>query len=191
MLTDKIIEVFNIWGKDLVDDMKKAIDSAITADGGGQNSRLSGSVNYKVLNDRGNISFQLTMNDYWKFKDKGVDGTEVSHGSEYKFKGKNISQKAMRQFIDARHIKVELTSKTKELNKGLRTKGIRRAHKQLNIESAKKTLAFLIGRSVAKKGLEPLGFMAKVITPERIAQLKAMLAPVIRNEFILELKQQQ
>ena len=189
MLNDKIIEVFNIWGVDLVEDTKAAIDKAIAADGGGQSSRLSGSVNYKVLNTGGKISFQLTMNDYWKFQDKGVDGTEVSHGSEYKFKGKNLPQKAMLQFIDSRHIRVELTEKTKELNKSLKHKTIRRAHKQLNIDKAKKTLAFLIGRSVAKKGIEPLGFMAKVITKERLDQLKAMLAPVIKSEFLLELKQ--
>lgn len=151
MLNDKIIEVFNIWGAELVEDTKSAIDAAIAADGGGQGSKLSGSVNYKVLNTGGKISFSLTMNDYWKFQDKGVDGTEKSHGSEYKFKGKNISQKAMLKFIDSRHIKIELTPKTKELNKSLRNKGIRKAYKKLSIDKAKKTLAFLIGRSVAKK----------------------------------------
>lgn len=188
MLVDKIIEVFNIWGEELVKDTQTAIDSAIATDGGGQNSALSGSVNYKVLNTGGKISFQLTMNDYWKFKDQGVDGTEVSHGSKFKFKGKNISQKAMLKFIDARHIKIELSARTKGINKSIRTKGIRQQHKKLKIQDAKKSLAFIIGASVAKKGIGPLHFMNKVLTQERFDKLKAMLAPVIKNEFILELK---
>lgn len=188
MLTDKIIEVFNIWGKDLVEDTKTAIDTAISADGGGQTSNLSGSVNYKVLNQGGNISFQLTMNDYWDYQDKGVNGTDVNHGSKYKFKGKNINQKAILAFVTARHMKIELTPKNKELNKSLRTKGIRQQHKKLSIEQRKKTLAFIIGRSVAKKGIEPLRFMEKVITQDRLDQLKAMLAPVIKDEFLLEIE---
>lgn len=189
MLEGKIIEVFNIWGRKLVDDAKQAIDTAIAADGGGQNSALSGSVNYKVLNTNGTISFSLTMNDYWKFQDKGVDGTQVSHGSIYKFKGKNINQKAMLQFINARHFKIELTTHKKNLNKSLRTKGIRQQHKKISLEKAKEQVAFVVGASVANKGIKPLHFMDKIITDERIAQLKEMLIPVMKEQFILDIKQ--
>lgn len=189
MLTDKIIEVFNIWGENLVKDTKAEIDKAIAADGGGQNSKLSGSVNYKVLNTNGKISFQLTMNDYWKFQDQGVDGTQVSHGSKFKFKGKNLPKKAMLNFIDSRHIKIDLTTRTKGINKSIRTKGIRQQHKALSIAKAKDTVAFLIGRSISKKGIKPLHFIDKVITPQRLNELKEMLKPVIKEEFLLEFKQ--
>jgi len=187
MPVNKIIEVFEVWGERLVVIAKAEIDKAIAADGGGQNSRLSGSVNYKVLNQNGKISFSLTMNDYWKFQDKGVDGTEVSHGSKYKFKGKNINRKAMLDFINARHFKIDLTPHNKGLNKSLRNKGIRQQHKKLSLAKAKEQVAFIVGRSVAKKGIKPLHFMDKIITPERIAELKAMLIPVMRDEFILEI----
>jgi hypothetical protein len=188
MLEDKIIEIFHEWGKVLVDDTKAAIDSAIASDGGGQASKLSGSVNYKVLNQGGVITFQLTMNDYWEYQDRGVDGTEKSHGSKFKFKKKNLNQKAMLNFINTRHLKIELDVKTKGLNKKLKNKTVRRAHKQISIDKKKKTLAFILGRSIAKKGIKPLHFMDKVITDERINKLKAMLKPVIKNEFLLELK---
>lgn len=184
----QIVHVFNAWGKTLVRDTKKAIDTAIAADGGGQNSALAGSVNYKVLNQGGVISFQLTMKGYWKFMDKGVDGTEVNHNSPYAFKGKNINQKAMIDFINKRHFKIELTTRRKKVLKGIRTKGIRQGAKKLSIDQAKKSLAFVLGRSIAKKGIKPLGFMAKVITDERLSELKDMLKPLIKDLFVLEIK---
>lgn len=187
-IESRIIDVFEVWGEMLVADAKRIIDASITADGGGQNSKLSGSVNYKVFNQNGKISFQLTMNDYWKFQDKGVDGTAISHGSEFKFKGKNINQKAMLAFVNARHMKIELSENKKTLNKSIRTKGIRQQHKKLSIEQGKKSLAFIIGASVAKKGIKPLHFMDKIITPDRITELKTMLAPIIKEQFILEIK---
>lgn len=193
MLTDKIIEVFDKWGKDLVDDAKAIIDKSIAADGGGQTSKLSGSVDFKVFSDNDRVTFQLTMSDYWKFQDKGVDGTEVSHGSKFKFKrrlnkyGKQKPVGGMLDFIESRHIKIELSPRKKGLNKSLKTKGIRQQHKKLSIKQAKESAAYAIGVSVAKKGIKPLHFMDKIITPDRLNQLKEMLKPVIRNEFILEI----
>jgi hypothetical protein len=187
-LEKQIIHVFNAWGKTLVRDTKKAIDTAMAADGGGQASKLSGSVNYKVLNEGGVISFSLTMNDYWKFQDSGVDGTQVKHGSKYKFTKKNLNQKSMLGFINARHFKIELSTRRKKVLKGIRTKGIRQGAKQLTIDQAKKSLAFILGRSIAKKGIKPKKFMDKVITDERMNELKQMLAPLIRDAFVLEIK---
>lgn len=183
-IAKQIVHVFNAWGKTLVKDTKTAINKAIVADGGGQTSKLSGSVNYKVINQSGVISFQLTMNDYWKFVDKGVNGTQISHGSPYKFKGKNLNQKAMLNFINARHFKIELNTKTKGINKSIRNKGIRQGHKKLSIDQAKKTTAFLIGRSIAKKGINPLRFMDDVITQERLSELKDMLKPLIKEQIV-------
>ena len=184
----QIVHVFNAWGKTLVRDTKRAIDRAIAADGGGQNSKLAGSVNYKVLNQGGVISFQLTMNEYWKFQDKGVDGTKVKHGSPYKFKKGNINQRAMLNFINARHFKIELSTRRQKTLKGIRTKGIRQGAKKLSIDQAKKSLAFVLGRSIAQKGITPKRFMEKVITTERLDELKEMLKPLIRDLFVLEIK---
>lgn len=195
-LEKQIVHVFNAWGKTLVRDTKKAIDTAIAADGGGQTSKLSGSVNYKVINEGVVISFSLMMNDYWKFQDSGVDGTEVKHGSKYKFKqrlDKRGNQKpvnigAIENFIKARHIKIELSAKKKALNKSLRTKGIRQRHKQLSFDEARKSAAYAMGVDIAKKGIKPKKFMDKVITDERMNELKQMLAPLIRDAFVLEIK---
>jgi hypothetical protein len=185
----QIVHVLNAWGKTLVRDMKKAINTAIAADGGGQTSNLSGSVEFNVKQERGLIRFQLTMNDYWDFVDKGVDGTEKNWGSPYKFKGKNINQKAMIDFVKKRHFNIEVSTKQKGLNKSIRNKGIRKAHKKLSIENARKSLAFLIGRKLAREGKEPLHFWSKVINQERIDELKDMLRPLIKQEITINLAQ--
>lgn len=190
-LDKQIIHVFNAWGKTLRRDTQKAIDRAIAADGGGQTSKLSGAVDYRVLNNNGVISFSLFFLDgyeYWKFQDSGVDGTQVKHGSKYKFTKKNLSQKAMLNFIDRRHFKIELSTRRQKVLKGLRGKGIRKTESKLSYDKAKKNLAFLMGRSIAKKGIKPKKFMDKVITDERMNELKQMLAPLIRDAFVLEIK---
>lgn len=192
-IENKIIEIFNVWGEKLYQDTFNAINSEIAADGGGQTSSLASDLDFQVLNENGKISFQLFFKgngaNYWKFVNKGVDGTQLKHGSPYAFKKKNLSQKAMLAFIDKRHFKIELNTKTKSLNKKIKTKGIRQQHKTLSILAQKKTVAFLIGRSIAKKGIEPKPFLNKVVTRDRLEQLKKMLAPVIKEHFILEIKE--
>lgn len=189
-IENRIIEVFNIWGQSLVEDSRSIIDQAIQADGGGQSSKLSGSGKYKVLNSNGVVSFEFFFegSPYWKFADKGVDGTEVKHSSPYKFKKKNIDQKAAIAFIKSRHFKIELSTKAKANIKSLKNKTVRKSIKQISYDKALKGLAFVVGRSISKKGIKPAHFMDKIITPSRIDELKKMLAPVIRNQFIIDIK---
>jgi len=187
-LNNQIITVFNRWGVKLVRDTKKAIDDAIANDGGGQNSNLSGSVDYKVLSKGNEIWFQLTMNDYWKFVDKGVDGTKQSWGSKYKFKGKNINQQAVLKFIKKRHLRIEISQSRKTSIKGVKNKGIKKAYKQMSLDAKRRSLAFVIGKSIAEKGLKPTHFMDEVITEERKNELKTMLKPLIEKSYILDIK---
>lgn len=187
-LNNQIITVFNRWGVKLVRDTKKAIDDAIATDGGGQNSNLSGSVDYKVLSKGNEIWFQLTMNDYWKFVDNGVDGTKKNWGSKYKFKGKNINQQAVLNFIKKRHIRIDISPTRKTKIKGVKNKGIKKAYKQMSLDAKRRSLAFVIGRSIAEEGLKPTHFMDEVITEERKNELKTMLKPLIEKSYILDIK---
>lgn len=187
-LNNQIITVFNRWGVKLVRDTKKAIDDAIAADGGGQNSNLSGSVDYKVLSKGNEIWFQLTMNDYWKFVNEGVDGTKKNWGSKYRFKGKNINQKAVLNFIKKRHINIELSQSRKTTIKSIKTKGIRQQYKKMSLDAKRKNLAFVIGKSIAEKGLEPTHFWEEVYNEERKNELKTMLKPLIEKSYILDIK---
>lgn len=176
-LENKIIEVFSRWGDKLEADMKKAIHDAVGVHGGGQETALEGSVNYKVLNSAGTITFQLSMNDYWKYVEKGR--RKGARGVPLDVIGKQWQNK---KGINAAQVIREITIKSNA------KKGIKSNPKKLNYDKAAKSLAFIIQRSIKRKGIEPRPFIDKVITKERILELKQMLAPVIKNQFILDIK---
>lgn len=186
-----IRETLENWGFQLVEDMKAAIDSSISADGGGQTSKLSGSVRYEVKRTIEGYSFALKMNDYWKYVDEGVKGSKSSAKapmSKFRFKGDNINQKAMLQFVIRRHLKFELTAGNKKKTKKIKSKTVKKAFKQRSIEQKRKQLAFVIGRSVAQKGFEPAHFFDKVFNQERLNMLTEQLKPVIKQEIIFDIK---
>lgn len=189
-LDNKIIEVFEKWGQYLVEKSRRIIDAAIKADGGGQTSKLSGSGKYRILNSNGNISFEFYFegSPYWKFVDKGVDGTETKHGSPYAFKKKNIDPKAALAFVKARHFKVELSTNKQKKLKSIQDKKLRRETKSLSYDQKLKSLAFIVGRDIAKHGIRPTHFMDKIITKQEIEGLKKMLVPVLRDQFVLQIK---
>ena len=193
-LENKIIEVLTIWGEKLYRSTQDEINKAIAADGGGQTSSLAGDLDFQVLNKNGVVSFNLFFKgkgaDYWDYANQGVDGTSVKHGSDYKFKKKNLNRDAMIAFIKKRHIKIEIDAKQTAQIKSLKNKTVRKGVKQIARDKQINTVAFLIGRSIAKKGIKPLGFIEKAVTDARLQELKQMLAPVIKQQFILEIKKE-
>lgn len=165
--SDKIIEVLDSWGLELVNDMKASINKYYK-DAAGQESALSSSVDYKVFPSSGKYTFALTMADYWKWandgRKKGVKGVPLE------VLGKQWQNK---HNIDARKILLQYQ------------KGLKKDKKRLNYDKAVKSLAFLIQRSIKKKGIEPRPFYDEVVTPERMNDLKVRLAKAIKDEFIV------
>ena len=158
-IQEQIVKVFDDWGIKLVTDMKASIDDQVKH-GGGQESDLSGSVNYKVENRGGVINFSLTMNKYWKWFDKG--------------RRKGLKGPPLDVF-----------GKQWQNKKGINAKKILGMK---NYDKAVKSLAFLIQRSIKRNGIEPRPFYDKVVNEQRIQELKDKLAPIIKQQFILELK---
>lgn len=167
MAQDKIIEVLDDWGLELVNDMKASINKHYK-DGAGQESALSGSVKYFTLNQGGSYTFALTMAEYWKWANngraKGVKGIPLEVvGKEWQNK----------HGIDARKIILQYQ------------KGLKKSKKSLNYDKSVKSLAFLIQRSIKKNGIEPRPFYDEVVTKERMDDLKTRLSEVIKNDFIV------
>lgn len=184
-LENKIIDVLSRWGKDLVNDMKAAIDKIVTHNGG-QTSALSGSVNYKVINKGGIITYQLTMNRYWEVVEKGRGAGKKAPPS-----------KVIKDFIKQTE---DLTSNIDKilLSISVRHKGISnrkrkgaitgRGLKGMPFDKKLDSLSFMIARSIGRKGIKPKPFYDKVVNDERLQELKELLAPVIRDNFIVEIK---
>jgi len=110
------------------------------------------------------VVLEISMNDYWKFVEKGVDGTMIKHGSPFKFKasGKAIPKSAIDKFI---------------ANRGL-------PHK-------KKGLAFLIGRSIKRKGIKPTHFASDVMEGSLMKEFSRELNLAVGREIKLTIAQNE
>jgi hypothetical protein len=123
------------------------------------------------------ISLQVYMNDYWKFIDRGVNGTVNKVGSEYSFKKKNLKAGVMEKFIRNRGIK-QYKSKSGNV--------IFDVNKAKDKSKGYKTLAFLLGRGVSKFGIKPTNFVEDGISGiER--QLEADLLEAVGRQIEVQL----
>ena len=114
------------------------------------------------------------MNDYWKYVDGGR-----KKGS------KQPPQDAMLKHIAVRgewHVK-----KVNDLSKFRTVKGKQIARKTpLPLDKARKTLAFLIGRSIKKHGIKPTNFVEEgIVGIER--QLEADLLEAVGRQIEIQL----
>jgi hypothetical protein len=144
----------------------------------------------------GGVRWTLSMKDYWQFIEFGVDGTEKSQGSKFKFKsgGKPIPKEAMEKFIDTRGITFKSLKKYGR-GKGLESislksrKKVRKSLKDLTYEQEKKTLSFILGRSIKKHGIKPRPFRSDIITPELKKELYDGLREIYKQEIIATFKE--
>lgn len=98
----------------------------------------------------GELGVAIQADDYYKFIDQGVDGTEVSHGAPYKFKNENPSPEHVQKIQD----------------------WIPKRNIFLPAEiGSYKSFAYVIARSVKRKGIKPKKITDKVFTPEILAQI--------------------
>ena len=146
---------------------------------------LSQSVDVRVFEEGGVVSFQIIMEDYWKFVDKGVDGRLKKVGSPYSFKKKNISQLAAKEFVTARGITqwkdrsgkvtLDVNAPPKRLKAG--------QSKSLSRNNKFKTLYYLAGRAIANYGVKPTDFYTDVINEDWIEGVKEDIAATIAKGF--------
>lgn len=124
---------------------------------------LAKSIEAKVQVFGQSISILVYMDSYWKFVDRGVSGTQVKRNTEYSFKKKNLDNKAMLKHIANRGERFSPMWKDIQKNytnkKGLKVK----RKKPLDAQVSRNSLAFLLGRSLAKKGFEGTNFVQEGI----------------------------
>jgi len=139
-----------------------------------QPGKLAQSIDVKIKTDSSNVSFILYMEDYWKFIDEGVQGTEGNGiTSQYKFKkaGKRIPLDSIKKFIAVRGISpamnIKLHQKEKQIKgKGKLSKKIKKTVKKINKQNDLNSAAFAIGSAIKKHGIKPTYFMSNVINED-------------------------
>ena len=145
MNTDNIERYLNSFGKQVVNRAKGNLQKA---KGGG--TALEGSIRFEVVTDADGFSVQFFMSDYGTYVDKGVSGTKVKQ--KYKdYLGKVISSP------------YKYTTKqppSRVLDKWVVKKGIAPRDKKGRFLT-RKTLTYLIARSIKRKGIKSLSFFQK------------------------------
>lgn len=121
-----------------------------------------------VREEDGNIVMEIRMPKHLDFVDKGVSGTKKKYSTKFSFKGKNINQKAMLKHI---------------ANRGLSVK----AKKGLSKENARKGLAFVLGRKIAKTGLRPTNFIGEVMEGDLMKEMQQEVLEAIGEEVVVNI----
>jgi hypothetical protein len=178
----KILKVCEDWIVELADDLKEAVDK-LTTHAGGQTSDLSGSVSPKAtILSNGNIEIQLTINKYWEVIE---DGRRPNL--------KPPPTKPLDQWIRQKNIPVNKYLITIRRNNLKNKRGLsiskERAAKSLSYDDKVRRLSWMMSRSIGKKGVKPRPFFHQIYNQQKVEQLKDRLTPIIKEEFVIELKE--
>lgn len=126
-----------------------------------------------LIQEKGStISFELSMEDYWKWVDAGR-----------KPGAKMPPIKDLLDFIKVRGI----AGKPKQVK--AKNKTVRKALKQVNRDKALKQVAFAIGISIKRKGIKPTHFYSSVVTDDLKSKLKADLSKALARDIEINIKE--
>lgn len=164
----------NLGAARMIDGKKRVTDNT---------GALRNSLGYKLRQKRTSggkfasgfdIEFTSSV-DYASFMEQGVQGSESTRPSArkspFKFKSKNLPKGVMAGWIESKPIRL------RDLGTGQFTK---------NTKSAKKQLAFLLGRTIATKGLSARHYFKDAIEMA-IPQNGGEVAVAMANDFIKQI----
>ena len=130
-------EALNNFGKFVVQQAR----SRLTKGGKNVNKKLYKSIKYKPITSKDYIGVIFEMEDYGKFQDLGVSGKKTKYNTPYSYKSKMPPAKAFSQWV---------------VRKGL--DGVRDKKGRF---IKRKSMQFLIARSIYEYGIKPSMFFTK------------------------------
>lgn len=168
---EKIIKAFSDFGIELSEDLRESLNRELKKHGrrSPQEARLVFSPKIKTL-ESGNVSLNIVADDvYWKFIEKGR-----------KPRAKRVPADALgKKWQNLNGINaVAILSKMKSKKPGTK----------MNYDKAAKSLAFIIQRSIYKKGIKPKPFVDKVINDGRFEAFKKELRPLLSENMMISIK---
>lgn len=120
------------------------------------------------LSQEGRVILTVVAEDYWKYINYGVNGTEVSRGSSMSFTSKGPPRAAMLQYIKDKAI-TELAYTTREGQ---------RIVKPLNDEKSRNGAAYVFSQSVKRKGIRKTPFIDDAFSDEEVDRLTKLLSDI-------------
>ena len=178
MNLEAVERYLNSFGKQVVNRSKGNLQKA---KGGG--TALENSIAFSVIEKDGDLTVIFKMASYGKYVDKGVSGTEVSRSFK-DYKGKTLKSP-----FGYRKAKGHSQPPTKALDKWIVKKGIAPRDKEGKFMS-RKSIKFLIARSIGKKGIQGISFFQKPLMLG-MQQFSGNFGAAIKESILEGLKQQQ
>ena len=148
MKTDNIERYLNSFGKQVVAQAKTTLNYKKG------DSKLEDSIKFEVITTPDGFTVQFYMSSYGQFVDKGVSGTQT------KRKFKDYKGKVIKTPYSYKNSKGHSQPPSKALDKWVVRKGI--APRDASGKFMKrKTITFLIARSIGRKGIQGISFFQK------------------------------
>lgn len=138
MLSQSQQNELNKFGRNVV----KFSRSNLTRKKKNVNKKLYNSIDYKLEVHQNSFGLYFEMEEYGAYQDQGVSGTKRKFNTPFSFRGKMPPEAPILDWVKKRRLKFRGAS-------GKFTKG------------SQKSLAFLIRRSIMKKGIKPSLFFTK------------------------------
>ena len=178
MNLEAVERYLNSFGKQVVNRSKGNLQKA---KGGG--TALENSIAFSVIEKDGDLSVRFTMASYGKYVDKGVSGTEVSRSFK-DYKGKTLKSP-----FGYRKAKGHSQPPTKALDKWIVKKGIAPRDKEGKFMS-RKSIKFLIAKSIGKKGIQGISFFQKPLMLG-MKEFGGKFGAAIKEDILNSLRQQK
>ena len=125
--------------------------------------KLYNSLDYKINSTQDSVSVIFEMEDYGKFQDQGVSGIKKKYNTPFSYKSKMPPSKAFSQFVVRKNIKGSRDEKGRFVKR--------------------KTLQYLIARSVFTRGIKPSMFFTKPFN-----QAFDKLPPELQDKFGIDIE---
>ena len=126
-------------------------------------NKLYNSLDYKINSTQDSVSVIFEMEDYGKFQDQGVSGTKQKYNTPFSYKSKMPPSKAFSQFVVRKNIKGSRDEKGRFVKR--------------------KSLQYLIARSIFMRGIKPSMFFTKPFN-----QAFDKLPPELQDKFGIDLE---
>lgn len=162
----------------VIDELQKNLDQ--------ENKNASSVLRQSISLTIGEKEVSISMEDYWKFVDKGVRGNGKGknkrmkgQGSPFQYRDKMPPISALKKFIMNKGISIKgYSDKKRSLRKAIRSK------KNNPIDQA----AFLMARSIQQYGMDGSKFYSNVVNEKAFKQLARRAEQLLGQQIIFEIR---
>lgn len=175
-------EVLNNFGNAIVAALHKSIESK----GKNATGHLADSIHFDIIEQNQKFTFELFIADYYKWVDEGRKPGKFPWD---KSKGLGDEGNVIFQWLKVKGItSYSIAEKTRNIKPNKFRTLTKGTNGSLKPDANLRSIAFLIGRSIAKKGIKPTHFYSEVVNDDAISQLHDALRDALKREVLISIQ---